>query len=160
MSLASREALNKLISSAEVEHSAKHAEDWSTCSTTAVLAAAADKLGKLTEQRAFKDDTGNTRRDWSDRRSDLKRCLVLSRRRQHTEARKLLIKTAKVLQVSVQDVAAKAPADVSVAPLLRMSFGKCLTLQIVQPVQLGSAGGGKKRAGFKQPFGSGKKSKK
>ena len=117
MSLAPREALNKLISSAEVEHFAKHAEDWSTCSTTAVLAAAADKLGKLTEQRAFKDDTGNTRRDWSDRRSDLKRCLVLSRRRQHTEARKLLIKTAKVLQVSVQDVAAKAPADVSDAPL-------------------------------------------
>ena len=60
MSLASREALNKLISSAEVEHFAKHAEDWSTCSTTAVLAAAADKLGKLTEQRAFEDDTGNT----------------------------------------------------------------------------------------------------
>ena len=50
MSLASREALNKLISSAEAEHFAKHAEDWSTCSTTAVLAAAADKLGKLTEQ--------------------------------------------------------------------------------------------------------------
>ena len=52
MSLASREALNQLISSAgEVEHCfcKKHAEDWSTCSTTAVLAAAADKLGKLTE---------------------------------------------------------------------------------------------------------------
>ena len=52
MSLASREALNKLISSADVEHFAKHAEDWSTCSTTAVLAAAAEKLGKQRSGRS------------------------------------------------------------------------------------------------------------
>ena len=117
MSLASREALNKLINRAEVAQFATHAEDWSTCSTTAVLAASVDKLGKLTEQRAYKDNIGTTRQDWLQRRADLRRCLVLSRRRQLTEARKLLIKTAKVLQVSVQDVAAKAPAEVSVAPL-------------------------------------------
>ena len=112
MSLSAREALNKLISNADVQQFAVHAEDWSSCSTTAVLAASVDKLGKLTEQRAYKDDVGTTRQVWLQRRADLRRCLVLSRRRQHTEARKLLIKTAKVLQVSVQDVAAKAPADV------------------------------------------------
>ena len=118
MSLASREALNKLISTAEATSFASRAEDWSACSTTAVLTAAADQLGKLSEQRAYIDDVGNTRQDWRDRRADLQRCLVLSRRRQHVEARNLLIETAKVLQVSVQDVAAKAPADVSVAPLI------------------------------------------
>ena len=37
MSLAPCEALNKLISSAEVEHFAKHAEDWSTCSTIVLV---------------------------------------------------------------------------------------------------------------------------
>ena len=34
MSLAAREALNKLISNAEVQQFAAHAEDWSACSTT------------------------------------------------------------------------------------------------------------------------------
>ena len=126
MSLAAREALNKLISNADVQQFAIHAEDWSACSTTAVLAASADKLGELAEQRAYKDDVGRTRQDWREasreRRADLQRCLVLSRRRQLAEARELLIQTAKVLQVSVQDVAAKAPADVSDAPLTRMSL--------------------------------------
>ena len=55
MSLASREALNKLINRAEVAQFATHAEDWSTCSTTAVLAASVDELGKLTEQRDVQD---------------------------------------------------------------------------------------------------------
>ena len=116
MSLASREALNNLLNNAEVAQFATHAEDWSTCSTTAVLAAAADELGRLADQRAYVDDVGRTREIWRERRADLQRCLVLARRRQHSEARELLIKTAKVLQISVQDVAAKAPADVSVAP--------------------------------------------
>ena len=117
MSLAPREALNNLISSADVAQFATHAEDWSTCSSTAVLAAAAEELGRLAEQRAYVDDVGQTRPIWRERRADLQRCLVLTRRRQHPEARKLLIETAKVLQISVQDVAAKAPAEVSVAPL-------------------------------------------
>ena len=39
MSLAPREALNNLISNADVAQFATHAEDWSTCSSTAVLAA-------------------------------------------------------------------------------------------------------------------------
>ena len=81
MSLAAREALNKLISKADVQQFAIHAEDWSACSTTAVLAASADKLGELAEQRAYKDDVGRTRQDWRERRADLQRCLVLSRRR-------------------------------------------------------------------------------
>ena len=74
MSLAEREALNKLISNADVQQFAVHAENWSSCSTTAVLAASVDKLGKLTEQRAYKDDVGNTRQDWLKRRADLRRC--------------------------------------------------------------------------------------
>ena len=53
MSLAAREALNKLISNADVQQFATHAEDWSACSTTAVLAASADKLGELAEQRGW-----------------------------------------------------------------------------------------------------------
>ena len=122
MSLAAREALNKLISNADVQQFATHAEDWSACSTTAVLAASADKLGELAEQRDYKEDVGRARQDWRERRAALQRCLVLSRRRQLAEARELLIQTAKVLQVSVQDVAAKAPADVSDAPLMRMSL--------------------------------------
>ena len=96
MSLAAREALNKLISNADVQQFAIHAEDWSACSTTAVLAASADKLGELAEQRAYKDDVGRTRQDWRERRADLQRCLVLSRRRQLAEARELLIQTAGV----------------------------------------------------------------
>ena len=46
MSLSAREALNKLISNADVQQFAVHAEDWSSCSTTAVLAASVDKLGR------------------------------------------------------------------------------------------------------------------
>ena len=58
MSLASREALNNLISNADVAQFATHAEDWSTCSSTAVLAAAADELGRLADQRAYVDNVG------------------------------------------------------------------------------------------------------
>ena len=58
MSLASREALNKLINRAEVAQFATHAEDWSTCSTTDLLTAAADELGKLAEREAYVNDTG------------------------------------------------------------------------------------------------------
>ena len=82
MSLASREALNNLLNNAEVAQFATHAEDWSTCSTTAVLAAAADELGRLADQRAYVDDVGRTREIWRERRADLQRCLVLARRRQ------------------------------------------------------------------------------
>ena len=43
MSLASREALNNLISNADVAQFATHAEDWSTCSSAGVLVMYLDK---------------------------------------------------------------------------------------------------------------------
>ena len=67
MSLASREALNKLINRAEVAQFATHAEDWSTCSTTDLLAAAADEPGKLAEREAYVSNTGTARADWTAR---------------------------------------------------------------------------------------------
>ena len=79
MSLASREALNKLINRAEVAQFATHAEDWSTCSTTDLLTAAADELGKLAEREAYVNNTGTARAEWTARRSDLQRCLILAR---------------------------------------------------------------------------------
>ena len=58
--MASREALQKLIQFGNAEQFATHAEDWSACSSAAILNAAVEKLGKLTQQRAYKDNVGTT----------------------------------------------------------------------------------------------------
>ena len=79
---ASREALHKLITGGAAEQFATHAEDWSSCSSTAILSAAAEELGKLAQQRAYRENTGNTVRDWNASRADLQESLKLSRRRQ------------------------------------------------------------------------------
>ena len=50
--MASREALQKLIQFGNAEQFATHAEDWSACSSAAILNAAVEQLGKLTQQRA------------------------------------------------------------------------------------------------------------
>ena len=46
--MASREALQKLIQFGNAEQFATHAEDWSACSSAAILNAAVEQLGKLT----------------------------------------------------------------------------------------------------------------
>ena len=69
--MASREALQKLIQFGDAEQFATHAEDWSACSSTAILNAAVEKLGKLTQQRAYKDNVGTTVQDWNARRTEL-----------------------------------------------------------------------------------------
>ena len=58
--MASREALTKLIQFGNAEQFATHAEDWSACSSAAILNAAVEQLGKLTQQRAYKDNVGTT----------------------------------------------------------------------------------------------------
>ena len=63
--MASREALKKLIKFGNAEQFATHAEDWSVCSSAAILNAAVEKLGKLTQQRAYKDNVGNAVQDWN-----------------------------------------------------------------------------------------------
>ena len=50
--MASREALQKLIQFGNAEQFATHAEDWSACSSAAILNAAVEQLGKLTQQQA------------------------------------------------------------------------------------------------------------
>ena len=45
--MASREALQKLIQFGNAEQFATHAEDWSACSSAAILNAAVEQLGKL-----------------------------------------------------------------------------------------------------------------
>ena len=54
--MASREALTKFIQFGNAEQFATHAEDWSACSSAAILNAAVEQLGKLTQQRAYKDN--------------------------------------------------------------------------------------------------------
>ena len=54
--MASRETLQKLIQFGNAEQFATHAEDWSACSSAAILNAAVEQLGKLTQQRAYKDN--------------------------------------------------------------------------------------------------------
>ena len=107
--MASREALQKLIQFGNAEQFATHAEDWSVCSSAAILNAAVEQLGKLTQQRAYKDNAGTTVQDWNARRTELQESLKLARRRQLSEAREVLIRAAKALNLSVEDVAAKAP---------------------------------------------------
>ena len=80
--MASREALQKLIQFGNAEQFATHAEDWSACSSAAILNAAVEKLGKLTQQRAYKDNVGTTVQDWNARRTELQESLKLARRRQ------------------------------------------------------------------------------
>ena len=49
--MASRETLQKLIQFGNAEQFATHAEDWSACSSAAILNAAVEQLGKLTQQQ-------------------------------------------------------------------------------------------------------------
>ena len=105
--MASREALQKLIQFGNAEQFATHAEDWSACSSAAILNAAVEQLGKLTQQRAYKDNAGTTVQDWNARRTELQESLKLARRRQLSEAREVLIRAAKALNLSVEDVAAE-----------------------------------------------------
>ena len=78
--MASREALQKLIQFGNAEQFATHAEDWSACSSAAILNAAVEQLGKLTQQRAYKDNAGTTVQDWNARRTELQESLKLARR--------------------------------------------------------------------------------
>ena len=81
--MASREALQKLIQFGNAEQFATHAEDWSACSSAVILNAAVEnQLGKLTQQRAYKDNAGTTVQDWNARRTELQESLKLARRRQ------------------------------------------------------------------------------
>ena len=89
--MASREALQKLIQFGNAEQFATHAEDWSACSSAAILNAAVEQLGKLTQQRAYKDNAGTTVQDWNARRTELQESLKLARRRQLSEAREVLV---------------------------------------------------------------------
>ena len=63
--MASREALQKPIQFGNAEQFATHAEDWSVCSSAAILNAAVEQLGELTQQRAYKDNAGTTVQDWN-----------------------------------------------------------------------------------------------
>ena len=76
--MASREALQKLIQFGNAEQFATHAEDWSACSSAAILNAAVEQLGKLTQQRAYKDNVGTTVQDWNARRTELQESLKLA----------------------------------------------------------------------------------
>ena len=60
--MASREALQKLIQFGNAEQFATHAEDWSVCSSAAILNAAVEQLGKLTQPKelTYKDNAGTT----------------------------------------------------------------------------------------------------
>ena len=97
--MASRETLQKLIQFGNAEQFATHAEDWSACSSAAILNAAVEQLGKLTQQRAYKDNAGTTVQDWNARRTELQESLKLARRRQLSEAREVLIRAAKALNL-------------------------------------------------------------
>ena len=77
--MASREALQKLIQFGNAEQFATHAEDWSACSSAAILNAAVEQLGKLTQQQAYKDNAGTTVQDWNARRTELQESLKLAR---------------------------------------------------------------------------------
>ena len=131
--MASREALQKLIQFGNAEQFATHAEDWSACSSAAILNAAVEQLGKLTQQRAYKDNVGTTVQDWNARRTELQESLKLARRRQLSEAREVLIRAAKALNLSVEDVAAKAPPNVSaIASTQCNKWRPCLTFHNAQ----------------------------
>ena len=132
--IASREAPRKPIQHGNAEQFATHAEDWSVCSSAAILNAAVEQLGKLTQQRAYKDNAGTTVQDWNARRTELQESLKLARRRQLSEAREVLIRAAKALNLSVEDVAAKAPPNVSaIASTQCNKWRPCLTFHNAQP---------------------------